>query len=144
MRAKTHEFKIGVIRLAIDQDEIGHDMAVAVIVPLPRQPVIEIPARPPSVGREKATGREVLIHSTDAGNTAVQLSLRNLAAEKAAGVGHHVALSVVGTERLLTSGYFRAKLAQEALIKAAQQAVSQIRSIGYRNWVRRLVGLETS
>lgn len=42
-----------------------------------------------------------------------------LAAEKIAGVAHHVALSVVGTERLLDSGYFRAKLAQEALIEAA-------------------------
>src|SRR4051794_28492726 len=42
-----------------------------------------------------------------------------LAAEQAAGVGHHVALSVVGTERLLVGGYFRAKLAQEQLIKAA-------------------------
>jgi len=42
-----------------------------------------------------------------------------LAAEAAAGVRHHVALSVVGTERLLASGYFRAKLAQEKLIKAS-------------------------
>src|ERR1051325_8998648 len=42
-----------------------------------------------------------------------------LAAEKAAGVRHHVALSVVGTDRLLASGYFRAKMAQENLIKAA-------------------------
>jgi uncharacterized protein YbjT (DUF2867 family) len=42
---------------------------------------------------------------------------RNLArAEKDAGVRHHVALSVVGTERLQESGYFRAKLAQERLI----------------------------
>jgi uncharacterized protein YbjT (DUF2867 family) len=40
-----------------------------------------------------------------------------LAAEAAAGVGHHVALSVVGTERLLEAGYFRAKMAQEQLIK---------------------------
>jgi uncharacterized protein YbjT (DUF2867 family) len=48
-----------------------------------------------------------------------QASGRNLlAAEAAAGVKHHVALSVVGTERLLDSGYFRAKLAQENLIKA--------------------------
>ena len=39
-----------------------------------------------------------------------------LAAEAAAGVGHHVALSVVGTERLAESGYFRAKIAQEKLI----------------------------
>jgi uncharacterized protein YbjT (DUF2867 family) len=43
---------------------------------------------------------------------------RNLArAEKDAGVRHHVALSVVGTERLQESGYFRAKLAQERLIE---------------------------
>ena len=49
-----------------------------------------------------------------------QTSTRNvLAAEKAAGVGHHVALSVVGTERLQASGYFRAKLAQEQALRAA-------------------------
>src|SRR4051794_18602960 len=42
-----------------------------------------------------------------------------LAAEAGAGVGHHVALSVVGAERLLASGYFRAKMAQEDLIKAS-------------------------
>ncbi len=49
-----------------------------------------------------------------------ETSGRNLlAAEGAAGVQHHVALSVVGTERLQVSGYFRAKLAQEKLIKAA-------------------------
>ena len=47
-----------------------------------------------------------------------QTSSRNLlAAEAAAGVGHHVALSVVGTDRLLESGYFRAKMAQEELIE---------------------------
>lgn len=45
-------------------------------------------------------------------------STRNLlAAETSAGVRHHVALSVVGTDRLLASGYFRAKMAQETLIK---------------------------
>ena len=50
-----------------------------------------------------------------------ETSGRNLlAAEAAAGVGHHVALSVVGTDRLLASGYFRAKMAQENLIKASQ------------------------
>lgn len=41
------------------------------------------------------------------------------AAEKVAGTQHHVALSVVGTERMLESGYFRAKMAQEKLIKAS-------------------------
>jgi uncharacterized protein YbjT (DUF2867 family) len=49
-----------------------------------------------------------------------QTSGRNLLAAAArAGVRHHVALSVVGTERLQESGYFRGKLAQEALIKAS-------------------------
>src|SRR5207302_6226508 len=49
-----------------------------------------------------------------------ETSGRNLlAAEAAAGVQHHIALSVVGTDRLLASGYFRAKMAQENLIKAA-------------------------
>ena len=47
-----------------------------------------------------------------------ETSGRNLlAAEKVAGVKHHIALSVVGTERLQESGYFRGKLAQEKLIK---------------------------
>jgi uncharacterized protein YbjT (DUF2867 family) len=46
-----------------------------------------------------------------------ETSTRNLlAAEAAAGVEHHVALSVVGTQRLEESGYFRAKIAQEKLI----------------------------
>ena len=50
-----------------------------------------------------------------------QTSSRNLlAAEAAAGVRHHVALSVVGTDRLLQSGYFRAKMAQEDLINASR------------------------
>jgi uncharacterized protein YbjT (DUF2867 family) len=47
-----------------------------------------------------------------------EASTRNLlAAEAVAGVGHHVALSVVGTARLTESGYFRAKIAQERLIQ---------------------------
>lgn len=56
-------------------------------------------------------------------------STRNLlAAEAAAGVGHHVALSVVGTDRLLESGYFRAKLKQETLIRSATIPYSIVRA----------------
>jgi uncharacterized protein YbjT (DUF2867 family) len=51
-----------------------------------------------------------------------------LAAEATAGVGHHVALSVVGTERLLESGYFRAKMAQEKLIKASKIPYTIVRA----------------
>jgi uncharacterized protein YbjT (DUF2867 family) len=56
-------------------------------------------------------------------------STRNLlAAEAAARVGHHVALSVVGTDRLTESGYFRAKLAQEELIKQSSIPYSILRA----------------
>jgi uncharacterized protein YbjT (DUF2867 family) len=65
-----------------------------------------------------------------------ETSGRNLlAAEAAAGVGHHVALSVVGTERLLTSGYFRAKLAQESLIKASPIPYTIVRATQFFEFV---------
>jgi len=51
-----------------------------------------------------------------------------LAAEAAARVKHHVALSVVGTERLLASGYMRAKMAQEKLIKGSQIPYTIVRA----------------
>jgi len=51
-----------------------------------------------------------------------------LAAETAAGVAHHVALSVVGTERLQASGYFRAKLLQEDLIERSGLAYTILRA----------------
>lgn len=58
-----------------------------------------------------------------------EASSRNLlAAETAAGVAHHVALSVVGTERLLASGYFRAKMEQERLIKASPVPFTIVRA----------------
>jgi uncharacterized protein YbjT (DUF2867 family) len=58
-----------------------------------------------------------------------------LAAEAAAGVGHHVALSVVGTDRLLASGYFRAKLAQEKLIQAASIPYTIVRATQFFEFV---------
>jgi uncharacterized protein YbjT (DUF2867 family) len=61
---------------------------------------------------------------------------RNLcAAETAAGVKHHVALSVVGTERLLASGYFRAKMTQEQLIKASKVPYTIVRSTQFFDFV---------
>jgi uncharacterized protein YbjT (DUF2867 family) len=51
-----------------------------------------------------------------------------LAAEAAAGVKHHVALSVVGTDRLQKSGYFRAKLVQERLIRESKIPYTIVRS----------------
>jgi uncharacterized protein YbjT (DUF2867 family) len=65
-----------------------------------------------------------------------ETSTRNLlAAEEAAGVGHHVALSVVGTERLLESGYFRAKLAQEKLIESSSIPYSIVRATQFFEFV---------
>jgi uncharacterized protein YbjT (DUF2867 family) len=58
-----------------------------------------------------------------------------LAAEAAAGVGHHVALSVVGTERLVESGYFRAKLAQEELIEGGTIPYSLVRATQFFEFV---------
>ncbi len=58
-----------------------------------------------------------------------------LAAESAAGVGHHVALSVVGTDRMLSSGYFRAKLAQENLIKAGKIPYTILRATQFFEFV---------
>lgn len=56
----------------------------------------------------------------DAAMAFFQTSSRNLlAAEVSAGVGHHVVLSIVGTARLRDSGYYRAKLAQENIIKSS-------------------------
>ena len=58
-----------------------------------------------------------------------------LAAEAAAGVGHHVALSVVGTERLPESGYLRAKAAQEKLIESSQVPYSLVHATQFFEFV---------
>lgn len=71
-------------------------------------------------------------------------STRNLLTyEAAAGVGHHVALSVVGTERLLESGYFRAKIAQENLIKASSIPYSIVRATQFFEFVKGIADLST-
>src|SRR5467141_4331066 len=65
-----------------------------------------------------------------------ETSGRNLlAAEAAAEVGHHVAVSVVGTDRLLASGYFRAKMAQEKLIKASPIPYTIVRATQFFEFV---------
>jgi uncharacterized protein YbjT (DUF2867 family) len=65
-----------------------------------------------------------------------QASGRNLlAAEAAAGVGHHVALSIVGIERTPENGYFRAKVAQEKLIEASGVPYTIIRSTQFMEFL---------
>lgn len=58
-----------------------------------------------------------------------------LAADSTAGVRHHIALSVVGTERLQQSGYFRAKLAQEELIKQSGIPYTIVRATQFFEFV---------
>jgi len=71
-------------------------------------------------------------------------STRNLLeAEAAEGVRHHIALSVVGTERLLESGFFRAKLAQENLIKASSIPYSIVRATQFFEFVKKIADLST-
>jgi uncharacterized protein YbjT (DUF2867 family) len=73
-----------------------------------------------------------------------ETSTRNLLAfETAAGVDHHVALSVVGTERLLESGYFRAKLAQENLIKGSPIPYSIVRATQFFEFVKGITDFST-
>lgn len=68
-----------------------------------------------------------------------ETSTRNLlAAGDEAGVGHHVALSVVGTEHLLESGYFRAKIAQERLIKASPIPYTVVRATQFFEFIKRI------
>jgi uncharacterized protein YbjT (DUF2867 family) len=73
-----------------------------------------------------------------------ETSTRNLLEyEAAAGVQHHVALSVVGTERLLESGFFRAKLVQENLIKASSIPYSIVRATQFFEFVKKIADLST-
>ena len=66
-----------------------------------------------------------------------ETSTRNLlAAEAAAGVGHHVAVSVVGTERMPENGYFRAKIAQEQLIEKSSIPFSLVHATQFFEFVR--------
>lgn len=68
-----------------------------------------------------------------------QTSARNvLAAEKAAGVGHHVVLSVVGIDRLPDSGYFRAKIAQEEEVKAGGVPYTILRAAQFFEFIGRI------
>ena len=70
-----------------------------------------------------------------------EASSRNLlAAEKVAGVGHHVALSVVGADRLPDSGYLRAKVAQEKLIRSGGIPYTIVRATQFFEFVGAIAG----
>jgi uncharacterized protein YbjT (DUF2867 family) len=73
-----------------------------------------------------------------------ETSTRNLLTyEAAAGVEHHVALSVVGTDRLSESGYFRAKIAQEKLIKSSAIPYSIVQATQFFEFLKGLADIST-
>src|ERR1700752_3639735 len=73
-----------------------------------------------------------------------ETSTRNqLTYEAVAGVKHHVALSVVGTERMLASGFFRAKMAQENLIKSSSIPYTIIRATQFFEFVKGIADFST-
>ena len=67
-----------------------------------------------------------------------------LAAEAKTGVGHHVAVSIVGTDQLPASGYLRAKVAQEKLIKASSIPYTIVRATQFFEFVGRIADEATS
>jgi len=74
-----------------------------------------------------------------------ETSTRNLlAVEAKTGVGHHIALSIVGSERLPASGYLRAKVAQENLIKASPTPYTIVRATQFFEFVGRIADEATS
>ena len=100
---------------------------------------------------EALAGAQVVVdvsNAPDWDDTAVmeffRTSARNiLAAETAAGTRHHVALLVVGTDKLQGSGYFRAKLAQEEAIKAAAIPSTILRATQFFEFIGRIADSST-
>src|SRR6266480_826528 len=92
---------------------------------------------------EALTGAQAVVDVTNApsweDNAVLEFfetSTRNvLAAEAKTGVGHHVALSIVGCDRLPVSGYLRAKVAQEKLIKASPIPYTIVRATQFFEFV---------
>ncbi|MDU0201244.1 SDR family oxidoreductase [Paenibacillus sp. MAH-36] len=120
----------------------------------------EVVAASPSLGINSVTGEglaaaingaQVVVDVTNAPSWEDQAvldffktSTRNLLeAEAAAGVQHHVALSVVGTDGLLESGYFRAKMAQEEMIKASKVPYTIVRATQFFEFVESIAQFST-
>ena len=129
-----------------------HRLIGSKTVPILRQAGHEVVAASPKSGvntitgegvKEAVSGAQVVIdlaNSPSFEDKAVleffQTSGRNLlAAEAAAGVRHHVALSIVGTDRTPENGYFRAKVAQEKLIESSGVPYTIIRSTQFMEFV---------
>jgi uncharacterized protein YbjT (DUF2867 family) len=121
---------------------------------------LEAVAAAPNTGVNTLTGEglaEVLKHASvvvDVSNSPswedaavlkfFETSTHNLLSyEAAAGVGHHVALSVVGTDRLSESGYFRAKIAQEKLLKESPIPYSIVHATQFFEFLKGLADISS-
>lgn len=130
----------------------GSGLIGSKVVNILRERGHEVVAASPSTGVNTITGEglseamtdtDVVVDVANSPSFDDQASLeffetsgQNLLAEESyAGVKHHVALSVVGTERLLAMGYFRAKLAQEELIKAGTIPFTIVRATQFFEFV---------
>src|SRR3989440_1954986 len=130
----------------------GTGLIGAKLVSLLRSEGHEVIAASPSLGINSITGEgltealieaQVVVDVTNApsweDNAVLEFfetSTRNLlAAEKKTGVGHHIALSIVGCDRLPASGYLRAKIAQEKLIKASPIPYTIVRATQFFEFV---------
>jgi uncharacterized protein YbjT (DUF2867 family) len=138
----------------------GSGLIGAKLVRILRDEGHEVTAASPSTGVNAVTGQgltealagaEVVVDVANAPSwedKAVleffEKSSRNLlAAEAAAGVKHHVALSVVGTDRLLASGYFRAKMAQENLITSGKVPYTIVRATQFFEFISGIAQFST-
>jgi uncharacterized protein YbjT (DUF2867 family) len=156
MKAKTSETKNMKIVILGGTGLIG-----AKLVNLFRSEGHEVIAASPSLGInsitgegliEALTGAQVVVDVTNSPSfedKAVleffQISTRNvLAAEVKSGVRHHVALSIVGCDRLPASGYLRAKVAQEKLIKASPIPYTIVRATQFFEFVGRIADSATT
>jgi uncharacterized protein YbjT (DUF2867 family) len=150
--SERHDMKIVVIggtgligsKLVTDLDEHGHEAVAA-------SPDSGVDTLTGAGLAEALAGAAVVVdvsNSPSFEDAAVleffETSTRNvLAAEAAAGVGHHVALSVVGTERLSESGYFRAKIAQEQLIRTGSIPYSIVHATQFFEFVKSIAAAAT-
>lgn len=116
--------------------DMGHDV-------VPASPQTGVDALTGKGLPEALTGAQVVVDvmnspswEADAVLRFFETSTRNILAEELkAGVRHHVPLSVVGTERLQESGYFRAKLAQERLIAAGRVPYTIVRATQFFEFI---------
>jgi uncharacterized protein YbjT (DUF2867 family) len=151
-KQRRHEMKIVVIggsgligsKLVEKLRDAGHE-------PVPASPDTGVDTYTGKGLEQAFEGAEVVVDVSNAPvweDAAVldffQTTARNiLAAETAAGVSHHVVLSVVGTDRLPDSGYLRAKLAQEEAVRAASVPYTILRATQFFEFIGRIADSST-